>query len=88
MKQPTLVEMLEERRKRAEQGDWVPACAGTEKPFRTRSGRTLLYCWQPSTGKHAYLDTGTDIILSDEEAFAALEPETYRRLETQHEKTR
>lgn len=57
--------------KRAE-GNWYPACNGTEIPFYTRSGRRLLYCWQPSTGRHAYLDTQTDIILSDEEAFVAM----------------
>jgi hypothetical protein len=51
---------------------WIPACGGTEQPFQTRSGRTLLYCWNPGTGKHAYLDTATDLILSDEEATAAL----------------
>lgn len=52
--------------------NWIPACGGTEKPFRSRSGKTLLYCWQPSTGRHAYLDCGSDIILSDDEAAAAL----------------
>lgn len=50
------------------QGNWYPACGGTEVPFRTRTGRTLLYCWQPATGLHAYLDVETDLILSDEEA--------------------
>lgn len=55
-----------------EQGDWFPACGGTEVPFTTRTGRKLLYCWQPSTGKHAYLDCNTDLILSDEEAMLAL----------------
>jgi hypothetical protein len=53
-------------------GYWVPACGGTETPFRTRTGMTLLYCWNPVTDRHAYLDCGTDIILSDEEAQAAL----------------
>lgn len=52
----------------AEQGDWIPACGRTEVPFTSRSGRTLLYCWQASTGRHAYLDVTTDIMLSDEEA--------------------
>ena len=52
--------------------NWIPACGGTEEPFRSRSGRRLLYCWQPSTGRHAYLDLDSDIILSDDEAFAAL----------------
>lgn len=54
------------------QGNWLPANGGTETPFRTRTGRKLLYCWQPSTGNHAYLDCETDLILSDEEAASAL----------------
>ena len=52
--------------------NWIPACGGTEVPFVTRTGRKLLYCYQPSTGNHAYLDCGTDLILSDEEATVAL----------------
>ena len=51
---------------------WVPACGGTETPFKTRSGKTLLYCFNPYLGKHAYLDCGSDMILSDEEAQAFL----------------
>jgi hypothetical protein len=54
------------------QGNWYPACGGTETAFRTRGGHLLLYCWQPSTGKHAYLNVETDIILTDEEARATL----------------
>lgn len=50
------------------QGAWFPASGGTEEPFYTRSGRRLLYVYQPSTGRHAYLDLSTDLILSDEEA--------------------
>lgn len=67
-----LAERLDVAQKKAEQGNWVPANGGTEQPFYTRAGRRLLYCWQPSTGRHAYLDCGTDLILSDEEAFVAL----------------
>lgn len=52
--------------------NWVPANGGTETPFTTRTEKRLLYCWQPSTGRHAYLDTGTDIILTEDEAAAAL----------------
>ena len=52
--------------------EWIPACNKTEVPFVSRSGIRLLYCWNPSTGKHAYLNCDTDIILSDEEACAAL----------------
>jgi hypothetical protein len=55
-----------------EQGAWTPANLGSEEPFMTRSGRTLLYCFQMTTGKHAYLDCGTDLILSDEEAVLAM----------------
>lgn len=68
----TLVEVLEEREARAARGPWTPACGGTEVPFTTRSGRRLLYCCQLSTGKHAYLDMGSDFFLTDEEAAAAL----------------
>ena len=57
---------------RKAQGDWYPACNGTETEFKTLTGRRLLYCWQPSTGRHAYLDLDSDIILSDEEAQLAL----------------
>ena len=64
----TLAEILDEREARKEQGNWVPANGGTEKPFLTRERRRLLYIWQPSTGKHAYLDCDTDIILTDAEA--------------------
>lgn len=54
------------------QGNWYPACNGTETEFRTRTGLRLLYVWQPSTGNHAYLNLDTDIILSDNEAMLAL----------------
>lgn len=64
--------MIEERQRRAEQGNWIPACGGTEVPFLTRTGKRLLYVYQPSTGRHAYLDLGTDLILTNEEARAAL----------------
>ncbi len=51
---------------------WIPACGGTETPFKSRSGKVLQYCWNPGTGAHAYLDVGTDMILSFDEAQAAL----------------
>lgn len=70
---PTVIELLEEKRKKAEEGIWLPANGGKEKSFLTRTGRRLLYCWQPTTGNHAYLDVGTDIFLTDEEAQEALE---------------
>lgn len=63
----TMVEGLLELDKLAEQGNWIPACGGTEVPFFTRGGHKVLYCWQPSTGNHAYLDMGTDIIIPNED---------------------
>jgi hypothetical protein len=68
----TLAEILKHEEERRKQGNWIPACGGDEKPFTTRTGRRLQYCYQPSTGNHAYLDLATDIILTDEEASAAL----------------
>ncbi len=68
----TLPEMIAVAEAKRAQGDWLPACLGTETVFRTRTGRRLLYCWQPSTGNHAYLDCDTDLILTDEEARLAL----------------
>lgn len=53
-------------------GNWVPACGGSETPFKTRNGYTLLYCWNTGSGRHAYLDCGTDMILSDAEATMAM----------------
>lgn len=52
---------------------WVPACGGTETPFKARSGATLLYCYNPKTQQHAYLDCGCDMILTDEDARAHLQ---------------
>lgn len=51
---------------------WVAANGGMELPFNTRTGRRLLYCYNPKQGRHAYLDLGTDIILTDDEACTAL----------------
>ena len=52
---------------------WLPASGGTEEPFTARSGRRLLYCFNPAEGRHAYVDLGTDLVLSDEEAQQALD---------------
>ena len=56
----------------ANQGNWIPACNGTELPFTTRTGRRLQYMYQPSTGDHAYIDLDRDLILTSEEAELAL----------------
>lgn len=68
----TLTEQIDAAQARKEQGNWHPACGGTETPFTTRNGFRLLYVYQATTGRHAYLDLGTDIILSEEEARLAL----------------
>jgi hypothetical protein len=49
-------------------GEWIPGCNRTEVPFISRSGVRLLWCYQPRSGRHAYLNCDTDMILSDEEA--------------------
>jgi hypothetical protein len=67
-----ITDLINHLAEKAAQGNWIPACGGTEQPFTSRSGRRLLYCWQQSTGRHAYLDCGSDLILSDEEARNAL----------------
>jgi hypothetical protein len=68
----TLADCLKAREEVKAQGNWHPASGGKEEPFTTRNNRRLLYCWQPSSGKHAYLDLDTDLILDDEEARLAL----------------
>lgn len=67
-----ITEILADRARTAANGPWYPACGGTEVPFYARSGARLLYCYQPSTGSHAYLNMDTDIFLTDEEATAHL----------------
>lgn len=54
------------------QGNGYPANGGTEEPFVSRGGHRLLYVYQPATGRHAYLNLDTDMVLTDEEARATL----------------
>jgi hypothetical protein len=67
----TVAERLQERDARRAN---APGCRPvvTETPFTTRTGRRLLYCYQASTGNHAYLDCGTDLVLTDDDARIAL----------------
>jgi hypothetical protein len=65
----TLAELLDEKAYKASQGPWIPGGGGTELPFLTKSGHRLQYMWQPTTGKHAYINLDTDMILTDEEAY-------------------
>ena len=67
----TLAEMMTARDEWKQEGDWLPASGGTEVPFRTRTGRRLLYVYQPRSGAHAYLDCDSDIILAEAEVEAA-----------------
>lgn len=68
----TLTEKLDRIDAKKAQGNWVPACGGTEEPFMTRSGVRVQYLYQPSTGNHAYIDVDSDILLTDEEAWNLL----------------
>jgi hypothetical protein len=68
----TVCEQIEAVIAKREQGNWYPACGGTEVPFTTRNGYRLQYMFQPATGNHAYINCDTDILLSDEEARLAL----------------
>jgi hypothetical protein len=52
--------------------NWVPACGGTETPFTTRNVFRVLYLFDTTTGEHAYLHLRRDMILTTDEAMAAL----------------
>ena len=54
------------------QNVWVPANGGTETEFVSRTGKRLLYCYNSALARHAYLDLGSDMILTDDEACIAL----------------
>ena len=62
---PSITEILARREYEKSQGNWVAASSGTEKPFTTRTGHKVQYMWQPSTGRHAYINLETDIIIAD-----------------------
>ncbi len=46
---------------------FIPACGGTELPFKTRAGVTVQYLWNPGTGEHAYINCDSDTLLTDAE---------------------
>ena len=48
-------------------GNFIPACDGNEKPFKTRAGVTVQYLWNPTTGEHRYINCDTDMLLTDNE---------------------
>ena len=51
---------------------YLPACGGTETPFRSRSGIMMLYTYHPESGKHCYVNTQTDMPMTDAEAADAM----------------
>ena len=53
-------------------GNFIPACGGAEKPFKTKSGITVQYLWNPITKEHAYINCNTDILLTDSEVLAEI----------------
>lgn len=67
----TLTETLNDKIRKAEQGPWFPACGGTEKPFRTNTGLLVQYMYQPSTGRHMYINVETDVFLTNNDAVKA-----------------
>lgn len=52
---------------------WVPACGGTETPFLA-CGKRILYVYNPKQHKHAFLDLGSDMVMTDDEYFALIAP--------------
>lgn len=68
----TLCQAVKELEDWRDQGEWIPANNRTETAFITRTGRRLLYVYQPRSERHAYLDLETDTILTNEEAKIAL----------------
>ena len=55
---------------------WVPGTG--ETPCKTRSGITILYCWNRHTGEKAWLNCDTDIFMSNDDARRAMWPEEYK----------
>lgn len=53
---------------------WVPAVKGdkVEQPFKSSSGTVMLYCYNPALNEHAYMDVGTNTIMTAEEADHAM----------------
>jgi len=55
-------------------GNLVPACGGTEQPF-TVNGVRWQYCWDPESGRHAYLNLDTDLAVFNREFHPVWAPE-------------
>jgi len=46
------------------EGNWVAACGGLEKPMLV-NGTRWLYVWNGTTGQHGWLNLDTDIVYTD-----------------------
>ena len=44
---------------------WVPANNRTERPFKTKSGHTVLYMWNTMTGQHQYYLPRSDVFIEN-----------------------
>tara|TARA_R110000803_G_scaffold28011_10_gene65131 strand:- start:3625 stop:3849 length:225 start_codon:yes stop_codon:yes gene_type:complete len=62
----TIEQAIAAQEARRNNGNWVAACGGTETPFTINRVR-VLYCYQPASGKHAYMNLDTDMVMTDEE---------------------
>jgi hypothetical protein len=51
---------------------WLPANGGQEEVFTSRSGIRMLYCYNPATEEHRYINADTDLVMTNEEARAAM----------------
>jgi len=59
---------------RPDQGTILPACGGTEVPS-VINGRRWLYVWQPSSGRHGWLNMETDVVTWHREFHPAWAPQ-------------
>jgi len=63
---------LEQVLAQREQQSWVPACGGSELPFKARNGKMVQYMWNSFSKEHAYYCLSDDVFLSNEEAGLAV----------------
>lgn len=69
MTQSIADQLNEAQARRERNGHWVAACGGSETPMTVRGVR-VLYCWHTGTREHAYINLGTDMVMSAAEATA------------------
>jgi hypothetical protein len=59
-----VADVLARVKREQEQGRWVVGCGGSEVPFEYW-GTRWLYVFQPSSGRHGYLNLDTDVVHDD-----------------------